>query len=61
MYPNFTLIESVIVLAISSILSLVSFPLYNEYLKKHDVFIYVTVLLDIASRMEKYYVLNKTL
>lgn len=57
---GFSLIELLIVLTVISILSLISYPLYNGYIiRTHRIYMAAT-LLDAAVRMEKYYALHST-
>jgi len=57
---GFTLIELIMVLAIISILSVVSFPLYHDHLLRTRRLYIITMILELAGRMEKYYIINNT-
>jgi type IV pilus assembly protein PilE len=55
MKSGFSLIELMIALTLIGIVSLISYPLYNQHLLKvHRVYM-VATLLDVAGRMEKYH------
>lgn len=60
MYKGFSLIELLIVLLIVGILSLISYPGYREYLIRAHRNEGQTALLDLANRMERYYLDHKT-
>jgi len=57
---GFSLIELMIVLALISILSLISYPLYNEHVIRVRRAYMAATLLDAAGRMEKYRVLHES-
>lgn len=57
---GFTLLELVTVLAIVSILILVSYPVYTHHILKTRRAQAEVALLDIASGLERYYAVNNT-
>jgi type IV pilus assembly protein PilE len=60
MNNGFTLIELIIVLAITCILATLAYPSYQDYLTRARRSEGQTALLDLASRMEEYYAKNDT-
>ncbi len=59
-YLGVTLIELVIVLAIIGILSVFAYPAYTRYIQKARRTDGSAALIDLASRMERYYTINNT-
>ena len=59
-HRGFTLIELIIVLAISSILVVIAYPTYQHYLTRHRRLDAQIALLDLANRMEQFYSVEKT-
>lgn len=57
---GFTLIELMLVLALIGMLSLISYPLYNEHLIKVRRTAMAAVLMDLAGRLERYYAMNNS-
>jgi type IV pilus assembly protein PilE len=55
---GFTLIELITVLLIISVLAIISFPLYTQHLVEAQRDSAKASLLDLASRMENYYLAN---
>lgn len=53
---GFTLIELLIVLAIAAILVSIAYPSYNQYLEKSRRTDGQSALMDLANRMENYYI-----
>ena len=60
MNKGFTLIELIIVLAITGILATFAYPSYQDYLTRARRSEGQTALLDLANRMEEYYAENNT-
>lgn len=60
MKQGFSLIELMIVLLLIGILSLISYPLYNEHLIRVRRVQIAATLLDLAGCMEEYYALHQT-
>lgn len=58
MQKAFTLLELLIVLAIIGILSAISYPIYTAHIMKTHRATAKVNLLDLASRLEQYYVIN---
>lgn len=57
---GFTLIEVMITLAIAAIIAMIAIPTYTRYLEKSRRTEGQTALLELASKMERYYTLNHT-
>jgi len=57
---GFTLIEVMIVVAITAILLVVAFPSYTDYIRKGNRSIARGHLLDIANRQQEFFLNNKT-
>jgi len=57
---GFTLIELLIVLALVGILSLIVYPSYNKHITRARRIYATSVLLDVAGRIEQYYVKHRT-
>lgn len=57
---GFTLIELLIVIALISILSAIAYPSYNQHLIKTRRNYAMVALMDLAGRMEEYFLLNNT-
>lgn len=57
---GFTLVELLIVIAIMGILASVAYPAYTSYVKKGNRADAVDTLLQLAGRMEEYYLNNDT-
>lgn len=55
---GFTLIELMITLSVISILSMIAYPSYQEYIKKSRRLDAKNSLLDLASRQQKYFSIN---
>lgn len=56
---GFTMIEIMIVVAIIGILASIAFPSYTEYIRKSQVAEAPTVLSDMRTKMEQYYLDNR--
>lgn len=57
---GFTLLELITVLAIVGLLSLISYPSYNRHLSKVRRSYIAITLMEVAGRMENYYIANSS-